>query len=55
MEKLVGEGVGFERITDHISDSSSRDGIFEKSIATIMDSPIIGHGLGSVWMTVGIY
>lgn len=51
----VFESVGFERITDHISDSSSRDGIFEKSIATIMDSPIIGHGLGSVWMTVGIY
>lgn len=51
----VFESVGFERITDHISDSSSRDGIFEKSIATIMDSPIIGHGLGSVWMTIGIY
>lgn len=51
------ETSGFERIvtTIHEGDNSGRDEIREDAFRKFSDSPIIGHGLGSVFFEIGEY
>ncbi len=51
----ISETKGFNRITERLTDSSSRDILYEKAIDAFFDSFGIGHGVGSVWWTVGFY
>lgn len=51
------DGVGFERIVQFIreNDQSGRQGLRAKAYESFLESPIIGHGIGSVFYEVGHY
>lgn len=49
----VFSSVGFMRVQETLTRDEIRKELWEKSISVFKQSPIIGHGLGSVWWTVG--
>ena len=51
----VFESVGATRIVNSLTKDEGRMGLWEKAIDSFKESPIIGHGLGSVWWEVGFY
>lgn len=46
---------GFMRITDNMTKDEGRLEIYNSSINIFLDSPLWGHGLGSIWFKQGIY
>lgn len=46
---------GFLRITGTMTKDEGRAGIYKSAINIFLDSPLLGHGLGSIWFTQGIY
>lgn len=48
---------GFQRITNALQngDSSGRNNIFNLGMSTFLNSPIFGHGIGSVFYEIGGY
>lgn len=51
----VFDSAGFERIAINLTDDSSREDLRNAAFSSFSNSPIIGHGLGSVWWEVGFY
>ena len=49
------ESSGFSRITTSLTDDDSRKELYSLAWQSFENSPLIGHGLGSVWMEVGFY
>lgn len=47
--------VGFDRIANHLSDDDIRDSLRQRALEIFFGSPIFGHGIGSIWMTLGFY
>lgn len=46
---------GFLRITGTMTKDEGRADIYRSAINIFLDSPLWGHGLGSIWFTQGIY
>lgn len=51
----VFESVGASRVAESLTTDEGRMGLWEKAMDSFKESPIIGHGLGSVWWEVGFY
>ena len=51
----VFESVGASRVAESLTIDDARIGLWEKAMDAFRESPIIGHGLGSVWWEVGFY
>lgn len=51
----VFESIGASRVTESLTADEGRMGLWEKAMDSFKESPIIGHGLGSVWWEVGFY
>lgn len=51
----VFESVGASRVTESLTTDEGRMGLWKKAMDSFKESPIIGHGLGSVWWEVGFY
>lgn len=50
------ESAGFMRMRERMTfEGDNRIGAWLKALDVFVDSPIIGHGLGSIWWTVGFY
>lgn len=49
------ESSGFSRITSSLTDDDNRKELYSLAWQSFGNSPLIGHGLGSVWMEVGFY
>ena len=46
---------GMERVTEHLTDDSTRQELFQLAFDAFLSSPIFGRGVGSIWWTVGFY
>lgn len=46
---------GFMRVADSLTSDDIREENVRKAMTAFKESPIIGHGLGSIWWTVGYY
>lgn len=46
---------GFSRLSENLTDDSARRPFYEAASQFFIDSPLIGHGPGSVFYTVGFY
>lgn len=55
MKLDVLDSAGMTRITEQLSVDDEREELWGKAMITFKESPIIGHGLGSIWWTVGFY
>ena len=51
----VFESVGASRVAESLTTDDARIGLWRKAMESFRESPIIGHGLGSVWWEVGFY
>lgn len=51
----VFESVGFARVANNISSDDTRAELYRLAIDSFWESPLIGHGVGSVWWEVGFY
>lgn len=51
----LGSFDGFLRITGTMTKDDGRVDIYKSAINIFFDSPLWGHGLGSIWFTQGIY
>lgn len=51
----VSDSVGFSRLSEKMTDSSSRDNLYNLAWNAFLDSAGLGNGLGSCWWTVGWY
>ena len=49
------ESTGFDRVLAHIAEDDSRKELRDKALYSFWNSPLLGHGLGSVWWEVGFY
>ncbi len=49
------ESTGFARIQDQLTSDDERSSLWDKAMKEWKDSPLLGHGLGSIWWTLGIY
>ena len=49
----VFESMGFLRATENLTEDSTRPILYAKAWTAFLDSPIIGHGFGSIWWVVG--
>ena len=47
--------VGFNRVANHLMDDDIRDSLREKALDIFLTSPVFGHGIGSIWLTLGFY
>ena len=51
----IGNSVGFTRVLNSMTHDEARDDLRSKAIISFWDSPIIGHGVGSIWWEVGFF
>lgn len=51
----LSDSSGLSRISAHLTEDSGRGGLYNQAIDVFLSSPIIGHGLGSIWWTIGLY
>lgn len=49
----VFESAGFTRVSDNLTDDSTRQYLYGLAWEAFRESPIVGHGFGSIWWTVG--
>ena len=49
------DSAGFTRVSTNLTTDDNRDALWRNAIKAFKDSPILGHGLGSIWWTVGFY
>lgn len=49
------ESTGFLRVTENLTTDDTRSELWKRAIDAFRESPIFGHGLGSIWWTVGFY
>lgn len=49
------ESAGAIRVAENLTKDEVRDMLRSKALASFKESPIIGHGIGSVWWEVGYY
>lgn len=49
------ESAGFERVSGSLTEDEYRMEFMRNALAAFGDSPIIGHGVGSIWWEVGFY
>lgn len=47
------DSFGFTRVIDNMTEDNSRRLLYTKAWNVFLESPIVGHGFGSVWWTVG--
>ena len=47
------DSYGFLRISEKMTEDSARSVLYAKAWESFLESPIIGHGFGSIWWTVG--
>lgn len=55
MKLDIFESVGFTRVSGSLTEDEYRMEFMRKALAAFGDSPIIGHGVGSIWWEVGFY
>lgn len=55
MKLDVLDSAGMTRITEQLTADDEREELLGKALDAFKESPIIGHGLGSIWWTVGFY
>lgn len=51
----VMESAGFDRVSSLITTDDVREELWKKAMIVFYESPIIGHGLGSIWWTTGFF
>lgn len=51
----VFNSVGFQRVFNNITTDEGRTDLYQSAIYSFFESPIFGHGIGSVWWEVGFY
>lgn len=51
----IADSAGFNRVVNGLTKDDIRIGLKETAIASFWDSPVFGHGIGSVWWEVGYY
>lgn len=51
----VWDSAGMSRITAQLTEDEVREELWNKAIGAFLESPVVGHGLGSIWWTVGYY
>lgn len=51
----IWESSGVERVNKSLTTDNNREVLWEKALNAFYDSPLLGHGLGSIWWTVGLY
>lgn len=51
----VFESAGFTRMSENLTTDDERTFLWERAMAAYRQSPLFGHGLGSIWATVGFY
>lgn len=49
------DSAGFTRVSENLTSDDNRDALWQRAIKAFKESPILGHGLGSIWWTVGFY
>lgn len=49
----VFESAGYTRVSENLTDDSTRQYLYNKAWEVFRESPILGHGFGSIWWTVG--
>lgn len=49
----VFESAGYTRVSENLTNDSTRDYLYGLAWETFKSSPIIGYGFGSIWWTVG--
>lgn len=49
----VFDSFGFMRVSESMTEDATRPVLYAKAWASFLESPIIGHGFGSIWWTVG--
>ena len=49
------ESTGFSRIQERLTSDDNRSDLWKNAMRVYEDSPLVGHGLGSIWWTVGFY
>ena len=49
----VFESAGFTRVSENLTDDSTRQLLYAKAWDAFQTSPLFGHGFGSIWWTVG--
>lgn len=49
------DSAGFTRVSENLTSDDNRDALWQSAIKAFKESPILGHGLGSIWWTVGFY
>lgn len=49
----VFDSAGFTRVSENLTDDSTRQYLYGKAWLAFRESPIVGHGYGSIWWTVG--
>lgn len=47
------DSAGFTRVSENLTEDSTRPILYARAWAAFQESPIIGHGFGSIWWTVG--
>lgn len=47
------DSAGFTRVSENLTEDSTRPLLYARAWAAFQESPIIGHGFGSIWWTVG--
>ena len=47
------DSAGFTRVSETLTEDSSRPILYAKAWSAFLESPIFGHGFGSIWWTVG--
>lgn len=51
----VFESSGFLRVSETLTEDDYRMAFIQKALNVFGESPFIGHGIGSIWWTVGFY
>lgn len=49
------ESAGFLRVSSNLTNDDHRASLWNRALQVFSESPIYGHGLGSIWWTVGFY
>lgn len=51
----VFDSTGFLRVMENLTNDDARIVLWKSAIKAFQESPLFGHGLGSIWWTVGFY
>lgn len=51
----VWESAGMSRIMNSLTSDEERVRLYNSALNAFYESPLIGHGIGSIWFTVGFY